>query len=315
MRAANSFFKLILRRLFEVGQRVGINILPKHFYSQIPDIQSLRGSQYWRQSSSMFGVGGIDLQRQVSFLQDLCPPTVVAEWQTLDVHAAASRENGQGGGYGVVEANILHAFICRQRPKRIVQIGCGVSTSIILRAASMMKYRPELVCIEPFPSPFLLESEAAGLIVLIQEPAQTVSRDVLTSLASGDLLFVDSTHTVKPGSEVNRIILEVLPRLVAGVFVHFHDIYFPYDYQRELLSHELFFCSESTLLHAFLIGNSRYEIALSLSMLHHARPESITAAVPFYDPQGNLDGLSTTVGQHFPSAIYLAVQPPAGAKV
>ena len=53
------------------------------------------------------------------------------------------------------------------------------------------------------------------------------------------MLFVDATHTVKPGSEVNRIILDVLPRLDAGVFVHFHDIYFPYDYQRGLLSSEL----------------------------------------------------------------------------
>src|SRR5690606_17232979 len=107
--------------------------------------------------------------------------------------------------------------------------------------------------IEPFPSAFLLDAHTNGQITLIEKKAELVPRETITKLQQGDMLFIDSTHTVKPGSEVNRIILDVLPRLNDGVFVHFHDIYFPYDYQRSLLSSELFFNSESTLLHAFLI--------------------------------------------------------------
>ncbi len=132
----------------------------------------------------------------------------------------------------------------------------------------------------------------------------------MTGLDKGDMLFVDSTHTVKPGSEVNRIILDVLPRLPTGVFVHFHDIYFPYDYQRGLMSTELFFNTESTLLHAFLINNAYCRIVLSLSMLHYAVPRKLMALIPHYEPQGNADGLRSAGGIHFPSATYLLTTNP-----
>src|SRR5208337_5601219 len=210
---------------------------------------------------------------------------------------------------GVIEAEVLHAFVRRHRPKRVVQVGCGVSTSVIVRAAMLAGYQPEIVCVEPYPSAFLTSAERRGLIKLHKEGAEECPRDVLTGLAEGDLLFVDSTHTVKPGSEVNRIILDVLPRLPAGTFIHFHDIYFPYDYQRSLLMGELFYQNESTLLHSFLIGNAHCGIVLSLSMLHYGAPQRIAAVIPHYDPQRNSDGLRTAGGKHFPSATYLL---PAG---
>jgi hypothetical protein len=146
---------------------------------------------------------------------------------------------------------------------------------------------------------------AQGAVTLYAERAEEAPRARLTDLAAGDLLFVDSTHTVKTGSEVNRIVLDILPRLAPGVFVHFHDIYFPYDYPRDLMSDALFFPSESTLLHAYLIHNSCCRVALSLSMLHYAEPHSIARAIPHYDPQKNADGLSAAGGSHFPSATYL----------
>lgn len=294
-----------LRWLFETGQRLGLNILPKHFYSATPDIAALRADTHWRKPFEMVGVAGAELSGQLEFLDDLCLPELAAQWAALDVHAAASMENGQGGGYGVIEAEFLHAFIHRHRPRRIVQVGCGVSTSVILRAARMADYKPEVVCVEPYPSPFLLSAQNEGRIRLVPERAEAVDRDILTALDPGDMLFIDSTHTVKPGSEVNRLVLDVLPRLKCGVFVHFHDIYFPYDYQRALLTSELFFNVESTLLHAFLIGNSHCRIVLSTSMLNYAAPERIAALFPRYAPQNNADGLRSEGGEHFPSATYL----------
>jgi len=97
----------------------------------------------------------------------------------------------------------------------------------------------------------------------------------------GDLLFIDSTHTVKVGSEVNILILEVLPQLSPGCYAHFHDIYFPYDYPCALFKIP-FFWNESVLLQAFLTGNARYSIAASLSMLHHAKPQALQMLLPNY---------------------------------
>jgi hypothetical protein len=251
----------------------------------------------------MYGVDGIDLLEQISFLDDLRSREI--DWLALDVHAVANKANGQGTGYGIIEAEVLHAFIRRHRPKRIIQIGCGLSTAVMLRAAALARYTPDIVCIEPFPSAFLLNAQTNRQITLYGQPAEEVPASIMTELADGDLLFVDSTHIVKPGSEVNRIILDILPRLTSGVFVHFHDIYFPYDYPRNLLSDALFFPSESTLLHAYLINNPKCRIVLSLSMLHYGSPASLAQAFPRYSPQANADGLSSDNEGHFPSSIYL----------
>src|SRR5262249_10951292 len=152
-----------------------------------------------------------------------------------------------------------------------------------------------------------VQADRQGSIRLMQARAQEIDLNVLTDLAPGDLLFVDSSHAVRPGSEVNRVILEVLPRLRSGCWVHFHDIYFPYDYPASVLK-TLFFAGESTLLHAFLIENRRYAIAVSLSMLHYACAEEMQHLLPNYRPAAMSHGLYLQPDDgHFPSATYLSV--------
>lgn len=296
-----------LHRLFVLGQRLGWDVLPRHFYSAIPDVRELRRSESWKRPSSMTGVAGADVDSQMSFLRACCLPPLLKRLRQGGIHEYASKENGQTG-YGPVEADFLYCFIATKRPNRIVQIGCGVSTAVILLAAKEANYRPEIICVDPSPTSYLTRTAEQNLIELISKPAQEVGLEVLTSLDAGDLLFVDSSHTVRPGSEVNRIILEVLPRLPSGSFVQFHDIYFPYDYQSRVLT-TLFFAGESTLLHAFLIDNKRYSIAVSLSMLHHACPHELQSVLTNYRPAAMRYGLHMMNDGpgHFPSATYLSV--------
>ncbi len=127
----------------------------------------------------------------------------------------------------------------------------------------------------------------------------------LVDLDDNDMLFIDSTHTVKPGSEVNKIILEVLPRLREGVWIHFHDILFPYDYRRSFMTSDLFCWLESTLLHAFLINNDRFEVQLAQSMLHYGAQDELKACFPSYDPRASEFGLELAEGTHFPASTYL----------
>ena len=207
----------------------------------------------------------------------------------------------------MIEADFLYAFIFNHKPLKIIQIGCGVSTSVILRACRDAGYHPELVCVDPIPMPYLVNLSDKGSIRLIKEKAQKVHIDLLTELSDNDFFFVDSTHSVKPGSEVNRIILEVLPRLQKKVWVHFHDIFFPYDYTRDILTHDMFFWSESILLQAFLTQNPNFTIKASLSMLHYAETENLKRYFLKYDPQSNEFGLRGKQGKHFPSSTYLQV--------
>jgi Methyltransferase domain len=296
-----------LHTAFVTGQKAGWDILPRHFYSSIPDISALRREEAWKKPSSMVGVSGADVACQMQFVRECCTPALLERVRQGGIHAHACQENGEPG-YGAVEADFLFCFISSKCPRRIVQVGCGVSTAVILLAAKEAQYQPQITCIEPFPTAYLKRLAESRLIDLVPAKAQQVDLGIFSGLDAGDLLFIDSTHAVRPGSEVNRLILEVLPRLQPGCFVHFHDIYFPYDYQSVVLT-TLFFGGESTLLHAFLINNAHYSIAASLSMLHHACRQEMQAIFPNYRPAAMHYGLHLEPGGsgHFPSSIYLAV--------
>ena len=251
----------------------------------------------------MAGVAGTDTTAQLAFLRDCCRSLDLTRYS---VHTRARERNGEEG-YGFIESDVLFAFITRHLPTRIIQVGAGVSTAIILHAAEVTGYKPEILCVDPYPTRFLTRCAASGEIRLIDRRVQDVDIGPLTDLKPGDLLFVNSTHAVRPGGDVNYLILEVLPRLQAGVWVHFHDISFPYDYQPSLFK-TLFFGAESTLLQAFLACNPHYEIVLSLSMLHHARQTELREILPSYQPMPMDRGLSREGAKgHFPSATYLRV--------
>ncbi|HYE46140.1 MAG TPA: class I SAM-dependent methyltransferase [Caulobacter sp.] len=297
--------KLALHGLFSLGQKLGVDVLPRHFYSQIPDLAAMRRETAWRAPMPMTGVLGAAIEGQVAFLDHCAPAEISAVLKDRDVHAQAVARNGDDGGYGPIEADFLYAFIRTWKPRRVVQVGCGVSTAVIQAAGADAGYAPAITCIDPYPTAFLKAEAAQGRIELIPVPAQVVGIEAFTGLEAGDLLFIDSTHAVRPGSEVNRVVLDVLPRMAPGVFAHFHDIYFPYDYPRRLLTEDLFFHAESTLVHAFLVGNPRCRIEAALSMLHYAAPEALARRFPRYDPQGNADGLAAGGGRHFPSALWL----------
>ncbi len=249
----------------------------------------------------MVGVPGAAIDGQLEFLRSILTPEITSRLAEVDLHREACIENG-APGYGPVEADVLYAFVRSCRPRKVVQVGAGVSTAVILEAAASLEEHVDITAIDPFPTAFLQDAP----VDVIAEEAQDVQLEQFTGLASGDLLFIDSTHTVKADSEVNRLVLEVLPRLAPGVWVHFHDIYFPYDYQRDVLEPALFFWSESTLVHAFLIGNGGFRIEASLSMLHYAASSEVQQLVPRYRPEPGRDGL--TAGRpdlDFPSSLYL----------
>lgn len=295
-----------LRMIFRAGQRLRFNITPNHFYSDIPDMRQLQGSTSWRKRMSLYGMPGVDMDEQVAFLNDCCTP-VAEQMNSFDIRDKSWAENGEAG-YGNVEPLLLYAFLRRHKPGKIRQIGCGASTSVCLRAAAdEAGYDPTIECLEPYPTRFLREKAAANQITLKAQPAQDTPADEIADLEAGDLLFIDSTHTIKIGSEVVHIILEVLPRLKPGVFVHFHDITFPYDYSPKTLTQTIFFWRETTLLAALLTNNPGFRILCSMSMLHVDRADQLKQAIPVFNPAPLEDGLLAGEG-HIPSSIFIKTQ-------
>ena len=305
-RAMKTLAKSGWHRCFVLLQRLGINLLPEHFYSAIPNLADLGRRTDWRKPRSMYGINQRSIEGQLALLGEWVGPH--SDYLAGRApHDSAIEGGGGDGGYGEIEADVLFGFIASRQPRRVMQIGCGVSTAVMLMAAAKAGYKPEIVCIEPYPSAWLRDAEAQGLIRLIAEPAQVVDFNVIAGLDRDDLLFVDSTHAVKPGSEVNYLIHEVLPRLQDGVWVHFHDIYFPYDYTRDALDGDMLFPQESTLLYAFLAGNARYRLEASLSMVHYAASQGLKRLIPKYQPNDQTDGLRGRNGKHFPSSAWLSV--------
>lgn len=298
--------KLSLRKTFELFQRLGFDILPHHFYSDIPTIKELRLDQRWREPYTMVDVHGTDVTKQLEFVSDCCTPALIDLQRQARIWENACCRNGIEG-FGKVEADFLYCFIRSKRPKHIIQVGCGVSTAIIQKAATDEGYVPHFECVEPFPTSYLRQEHAAGRIQLIEKKAQDVDYSTFAILGRNDFLFVDSTHTLQPGGEVPRTMLEVLPRLGRGTWVHFHDITFPYDYQPGVLTGDLFFPHESVLLHAFLAGNPNFCVRASLSMLHHSQPLALKRYLPNYSPALMSKGLRVSQYGDFPSSIYLQV--------
>lgn len=296
--------KASLVKVFHWGQRLGVDILPRHFYSEIPDISKLRTQEPWRQPYTMVGVQGMTSEPQLAFVRDAVTPAVAQYLAQHDVRTEAARDNGELG-YGPLESRLLFAFVATNRPQRIVQIGCGVSTALCIAAGKFAGYRPEITCVEPYPSDFLKSAAAQGDITLIQQPVENIGLDFFNHLRDGDLFFVDSTHTLGPAGEVTRIVVEMLPRLARGVYVHFHDIFFPYDYAPQVLTSSMFFWHESPLLHAFLCMNPSFTVRASMAWLHHHRQQELATIFPQYQPMPMTNGLG---GEgDFPSSIYLQV--------
>ena len=304
-RRIKNAYKRSLRTLFELGQRVGFDALPRHFYSEIPDIRRLKASSEWQAPYSMNGVAGADIASQLDFVKQCCTAESIAALGRQNIFQMASQANGEEG-FGVIEADFLYAFVATKRPRQIFQIGCGVSTAVCLLAARDAGYAPEVICVEPYPTNFLLREAEVDRIKLVPQKAQALDLHAIEALSEDLLFFVDSSHTLGPAGEVTRIILEMLPRLKAGAWVHFHDIWFPFDYSRDILNGSLFFWHESPLLHAFLTYNSRFRLAASLSMLHYACPQSLAQYLPNYQPAKNIGGLRAGDG-HYPCSAYLKV--------
>lgn len=304
--------KRFLFCLHKLALRLKVHIIPVHYYSPVPNIIELEKSRdVWARKSDMPGIH-ISLEEQVSNMKEICMPFQHEYNGAENYMHAVSHHFGPGFGY--IESQALHAVIRHYKPGNVIEIGSGVSTFCALEALKMNREEAgkdfKLTCIEPYPSKSL---KALNPIKLITSKVQTVDMDVYETLKDGDLLFIDSSHIVKAGADVNHLILEVLPRIKAKIIVHFHDINFPYDYQRMILK-TFFHFSEMSLLRAYLIHNSRAKIIFCLSHLHYERKDALSQVFPDYVSQGDHIGMRmdsvksfSQLSEHFPSSIYISL--------
>lgn len=183
--------------------------------------------------------------------------------------------------FGLSDAAVLHSMLRYLQPKRYVEVGSGFSSALALDTAD--RYVPELevTLIEPYPERLmgLLRSADHERITLMRSGIQDVPMGAYQQLSARDVLFIDSTHVAKAGSDVNWLLFEVIPRLAPGVVVHFHDIFWPFEYPEEWLRERRAW-NELYMLRAYLSGNGAMRMMLFNSWLWQAEPELVRRALP-----------------------------------
>ena len=251
---------------FRLWERHGLHITPVHFYQPIPDTRTLPDAVFSQPSE----LAGIDMNDAVQLdLLRNCFPKFREEYEQFSVTATGQPDEFyfDNGRFGGTDALVTYCMVRHFKPRTIVEIGSGYS-SLISGQAAAKNGNAALICVEPFPLDFLLKG-FPGLRSLIEKKVEDVELDFFSQLQSGDILFIDSSHTVKIGGDVNYLFLEVLPRLHPGVIVHIHDILFPFDYRRDWVMNEFRFWTEQYLLQAFLAFNSQFEVLAANSYLAH----------------------------------------------
>jgi len=252
------------REIFQLWERHGFHVTPVHFYQPIPDTRSL-SETLWDRPSELVGINMNDAM-QLDLLRNHFPK-FRNEYDRFPVKPTGEpgRFHFNNGLFDGTDALVAYCIIRHFQPRLIIEVGSGFSSLVAAEAIARNK-SSALICIEPFPLDFLRQG-FRGLHSLIEKKVEDMDLDFFSQLQSGDILFIDSSHTVKIGGDVNYLFLEVLPRLKPGVIVHVHDIFLPFDYRRDWVMDELRFWSEQYLLQAFLSFNSEFEVLMANAYL------------------------------------------------
>ena len=193
------------------------------------------------------------------------------------------------------DAEIYYQMIRHFKPNKIIEIGSGHSSLIAKEAIRNNKeidnFKSELICIEPYENKWLEEKD----IKVIRQKVEEIDIGVFTELNKNDILFIDSSHVIKPQGDIIKIFLEILPKLKTGVIVHIHDIFSPRDYPENWLKIENRFFNEQYLLEGILDNSSRYNVILSLNLLKHDFYNELKNVCPYLNDKSE------------PSSFYISV--------
>ncbi len=277
---------VIARNLFRQDIETIIKVFsfvpPGHFYSPFPSIKDIRKNEDRIFHDFPRKIAGIDLNENKQWAMFNVFSEYYKELPFKDYKSKDLRYYYQNGSYGYSDAICLYSMIRHARPERIIEVGSGFSSCVILDTNELFfKEAIKTSFIEPYPDLLmsLIKKDDLGKITLIPKKLQDVELDFFRSLEKNDILLIDSSHVSKIDSDVNYLIFKVLPILSSGVYIHCHDIVYPFEYPREWVYQGRAW-NEAYLLRAFLQYNSSFEIVFFNSFLELLFPERFQDQMP-----------------------------------
>jgi hypothetical protein len=276
--------------------RVGIFPIRDHYYEPLFNEARLRAAG--RPKRELAGICW-NVAEQLGILRSFD-----AGEELLDIPTAKRDDTTfylNNGAFESGDAEYLYNMIRLKKPGRIFEVGSGNSTLVAARAVRANReqdrgYRCQHVCIEPYEMPWL---EKVGVTV-VREKVESIPLDYFLELEENDLLFIDSSHIIRPQGDVLFEYLEILPVLKPGVIVHVHDIFSPSDYPNLCQGLGMFW-NEQYLLEAFLMSNSQWKVIGALNYLQHNYYEELKEKCIFLTPEREPG--SFYLQKKFPSAV------------
>ncbi|MEO8306353.1 MAG: class I SAM-dependent methyltransferase [Betaproteobacteria bacterium] len=255
---------------------------PGHFYSPIVDTRAVAAERerLWPSRPVIAGIDWNDAgHRRIlteafpRFLPLYDYPEVLPDGPNL---AEFYTRNTQ---FSWLDARALFVLLHEWRPRRIIEVGSGYSSLLVADVnRRWFDNAMHVTCIEPYPRPFLA-NRIPGISRLVEEKVQHVPVDAFGALMAGDMLFIDSSHVAKTGSDVNRLYFDVLPALAPGVRIHIHDIFLPHDYPQSWVIDENRSWNEQYLVHALLIYSKGFRVEFGCAYAFHAFPDLVVKAL------------------------------------
>ncbi len=252
----NSKKEKILRKIYNSVYR------PGHYYSSVPSPKEIqdRSKTIFRDQTN---VQGVDLNPEGALEFLMQAKKYIPEYKFTDSKVDNHRYYHENGFFGAIDGMVLFYILRVFTPKKVIEIGSGFSSALFLDVNDALEasQKFKLTCVEPYPerlNSLLLGSDKEE-VRIIQNTVQDVPIENFTELQKNDILFIDSSHVSKIGSDVNFLFFEILPKLNSGVIIHIHDIHFPFEYPKEFIDYGIYW-NEAYLVRAFLMFNPDFEI-------------------------------------------------------
>jgi hypothetical protein len=244
---------------------------PGHYYSPIPALDDIQRDESTIFSPAPPTLAGIDMReseqlRLLEHFRDYYPSI------PFEANAKSGlRYYYDNQSYSYSDAICLHCMIRYLQPKKIIEVGSGFSSCVTLDTNELFfNHSIATTFIEPYPELFssLIKGGDTARVRLLPSRLQDVDLAVFDQLGANDILFIDSTHVSKVNSDVNRVFFDILPRLASGVHIHFHDIFYPFEYPKDWIYSGIAW-NEAYLLRSFLQFNPSFSIVLMNTFMEH----------------------------------------------
>jgi hypothetical protein len=282
---ASILLKLI--RLYNVGlfktispfskiifQKIGVFPIVNHYYE--PYFYTKKPFKSFRLDRSLPGIN-FNIQEQLNLLNEFnyCDEIIgIANLPKSNLNYSFLL-----GPFGSGDSEILYNIIRHFKPKNIIEIGCGHSSLMIqhaLKKNTELNYNFKHICVEPYEAGWIAQLEVS----FIKKRVEELDQSVFDLLENGDILFIDSSHIIRPQGDVLFEYLEILPKLKPGVIVHIHDVFSPKDYLDQWLMDGVNFWNEQYLLEAFLTCNNQFKIICATNFLKNNYFNQISSKCP-----------------------------------